>query len=135
VFKRVPDAGSGAERWAYLAHKSPHSHEVRTLAAAPRGAGADELLLSGGVDGQLVLYPALRILQVCGFVLVSMRVCARVRVCVCVLCVFSVSVCVRVRVRVHMRAWLWEWLWLWLWNWVRRARRVSPATPAKSLVR
>ncbi|KAI8468075.1 MAG: quinon protein alcohol dehydrogenase-like superfamily [Monoraphidium minutum] len=63
VFRRVDDAASGATRWAYLAHKSPHTHEVRALAAAPRGGGADELLLSGGADGQLVLYPALRVLQ------------------------------------------------------------------------
>lgn len=63
VFQRVPDAATGSDRWAYLAHKSPHTHEVRALAAAPRGADAAELLLSGGVDGQLVLYPALRVLQ------------------------------------------------------------------------
>lgn len=64
VFKRVQDAATGSDRWAYLAHKSPHTHDVRALASAPRGADADELLLSGGVDGQLVVYPAHRILQV-----------------------------------------------------------------------
>ncbi|GBF91380.1 hypothetical protein Rsub_04120 [Raphidocelis subcapitata] len=63
VFARVRDGASGAERWSYLAHKSPHSHEVRALAATARGAEEEELLLSGGVDGQLVAYPALRITQ------------------------------------------------------------------------
>jgi WD40 repeat protein len=66
VFARVKDAATGAERWSYLAHKSPHTHDVRALVAAPRGgaaAGDDELLISGGADGQLVLYPAARILE------------------------------------------------------------------------
>lgn len=65
VFARVTDGPSGSERWAFLAHKSPHSHDVRALAAAPRGGGGDdELLLSGGLDGTLVAYPATRILEV-----------------------------------------------------------------------
>jgi len=66
VFKCVKDSTTGADRWTYLAHKSPHTHDVRALATAQRGAHAEELLLSGGVDGQLVLYPAHRILEVGG---------------------------------------------------------------------
>lgn len=62
VFARVEDSASGTERWAYLAHKAPHTHDVRALTVTPRGGG-DELLLSGGADGQLVAYPAQRLLE------------------------------------------------------------------------
>lgn len=58
----MPDGVTGTDRWAYLAHKSPHTHDVRALATAVRSEG-DELLLSGGVDGQIVAYPAHRITQ------------------------------------------------------------------------
>lgn len=73
LFQRVPDPTSGTTTWAYLEYKAPHTHDVRALAMLPaRGAGAGEgegegeeaLLLSGGNDGQLIMYPAERFTKV-----------------------------------------------------------------------
>ncbi|MEW5313031.1 MAG: hypothetical protein WDW38_004625 [Sanguina aurantia] len=85
-FQRSKASGphAASSEWAYLHHKRPHTHDVRALAVvtlggqptrpgkAPRAhagstpAGAPParlLLLSGGVDAQLIAYPALTFLQ------------------------------------------------------------------------
>jgi hypothetical protein len=73
LFQRVADPTTGAATWAYLEYKAPHTHDVRALALLPaRGAGVGEgegegeeaLLLSGGNDGQLIMYPAERFTKV-----------------------------------------------------------------------
>ncbi|KAG2427339.1 hypothetical protein HXX76_012534 [Chlamydomonas incerta] len=84
-FARVAGAAPGQpDGWAYTHYKRPHSHDVRALAllAMPgvgrgergergeRGGGggsaagnANAVLLSGGVDAQLMAYPAQTFLQ------------------------------------------------------------------------
>lgn len=55
MYQAVPDKTTGTTRWTYLDRKQPHSHDVRALAALqPRDS--DPLLLSGGNDGQIMLF-------------------------------------------------------------------------------
>ncbi|EFJ48124.1 hypothetical protein VOLCADRAFT_91388 [Volvox carteri f. nagariensis] len=57
---------SQPESWVYTHYKRPHTHDVRALAllALPDGdGGRGAVLLSGGVDAQLIAYPARTFLQ------------------------------------------------------------------------
>lgn len=55
LYQAVPDKATGAARWTYLDRKQPHSHDVRALTALMPPDG-DALLVSGGNDGQIMLY-------------------------------------------------------------------------------
>lgn len=55
LYQCVPDKATGAAKWAYLDRKQPHSHDVRALTAL-QPPDSDPLLLSGGNDGQIMLY-------------------------------------------------------------------------------
>ncbi|GFR42935.1 hypothetical protein Agub_g3833 [Astrephomene gubernaculifera] len=62
-FARVTGGGGGgvfsrAETWTYTHYKRPHTHDVRALGVLPLGADRGAVLLSGGVDAQLIAYPA-----------------------------------------------------------------------------
>jgi hypothetical protein len=58
----VPDKATGVPHWVFLDRKQPHSHDVRSLTALLR-PDSDPLLLSGGNDGQVVLYSLERFLK------------------------------------------------------------------------
>jgi hypothetical protein len=62
LFHLVPDKATGVPHWVFLDRKQPHSHDVRTLTALLR-PDSDPLLLSGGNDGQVVLYSLERFLK------------------------------------------------------------------------
>lgn len=62
MYQRVQDKATGVPRWTYIDRKQPHTHDVRSLATLLRPE-ADPLLLSGGNDGQIVLYSMPRFLQ------------------------------------------------------------------------
>jgi U3 small nucleolar RNA-associated protein 4 len=62
MYQLVPDKATGVSRWAYLDRKQPHTHDVRALAPLQR-PDAEPLLLSGGNDGQVVLYSMPRFLK------------------------------------------------------------------------
>jgi hypothetical protein len=62
LFHLVPDKATGVPHWVFLDRKQPHSHDVRSLTALLR-PDSDPLLLSGGNDGQLVLYSLERFLK------------------------------------------------------------------------
>ncbi|KXZ42516.1 hypothetical protein GPECTOR_139g672 [Gonium pectorale] len=51
------------ESWVYTHYKRPHTHDVRALAMMPLGGDRGAVLLSGGVDAQLLAYPAATFLQ------------------------------------------------------------------------
>lgn len=55
--------GSGSSSsWVYTHYKRPHSHDVRAMDCVPLGGGR-ALLLSGGLDAQLLAYPAASFLE------------------------------------------------------------------------
>ncbi|KAG2482398.1 hypothetical protein HYH03_018659 [Edaphochlamys debaryana] len=62
-FARVPGASGRPDTWAYTHYKRPHTHDVRSLALLPLGPDRGAVLLSGGVDAQLIAYPAGAFLQ------------------------------------------------------------------------
>ncbi|WIA12120.1 hypothetical protein OEZ85_012193 [Tetradesmus obliquus] len=62
LFHLVPDKATGAPHWVFLDRKQPHTHDVRSLTPLLR-PDSDPLLLSGGNDGQLVLYSLERFLK------------------------------------------------------------------------
>eukprot|EP00798_Chlamydomonas_sp_ICE-L_P010468 gene10468-8428_t len=53
--------------WTYLHYKRPHSHDVRAMAVVTLEPGKF-ILISGGVDSQLIAYPVATFLQ---FILIS----------------------------------------------------------------
>jgi U3 small nucleolar RNA-associated protein 4 len=55
LYQSVPDKATGVSRWSYLDRKQPHSHDIRALAALQR-PDSDPFLISGGNDGQIMLY-------------------------------------------------------------------------------
>ncbi|GLC46942.1 hypothetical protein PLESTB_001544800 [Pleodorina starrii] len=70
MFCRTGGGGGAAasaqpEAWVYTHYKRPHTHDVRALAllTLPDGGGKGSILLSGGVDAQLMAYPAKTFLQ------------------------------------------------------------------------
>lgn len=62
LFHRVPDKATGVPAWVYLDRKQPHTHDVRSLAVLTR-PDSHPMLISGGNDGQLVLYSLDRFLK------------------------------------------------------------------------
>jgi hypothetical protein len=62
LFHLVPDKATGVPHWVYLDRKQPHTHDVRSLTPLLR-PDSDPLLLSGGNDGQIVLYSLERFLK------------------------------------------------------------------------
>lgn len=62
AFHLVPDKSTGVMNWVYLDRKQPHTHDVRSLAVLER-PDYHPLLISGGVDGQLVMYNLDRFLK------------------------------------------------------------------------
>jgi len=53
---------SGGGQWVYTHHKRPHSHDVRAMDVVRLGGGR-AVLLSGGVDTQLIAYPVASFLE------------------------------------------------------------------------
>jgi hypothetical protein len=66
VYHKVTEEASLTSRWVYLDYKAPHTHDVRTLAVLPGQQQEDNLLISGGNDGQVILYSADRFRKVRG---------------------------------------------------------------------
>ncbi len=67
MFTRVPGTSGRPDTWAYTHYKRPHTHDVRALAVAEGGAtGRGGILISGGVDAQLIAYPVASFLEVRG---------------------------------------------------------------------
>jgi hypothetical protein len=62
LFHLVPDKATGVPHWVFLDRKQPHTHDVRSLTPLLR-PDAEPLLLSGGNDGQVVLYSLERFLK------------------------------------------------------------------------
>lgn len=62
TFHLVPDKATGTPHWIYIDRKQPHTHDVRSLAVLERPE-FHPLLISGGDDGQLVLYHLERFLK------------------------------------------------------------------------
>ncbi|KAF5826564.1 WD40-repeat-containing domain protein [Dunaliella salina] len=53
---------NGGGQWVYTHHKRPHSHDVRAMDVVRLGGGR-AVLLSGGVDTQLIAYPVASFLE------------------------------------------------------------------------
>lgn len=49
------DTSTGDTQWKYLDRKQPHSHDVRALATL-QPSDSEPVLVSGGNDGQIILY-------------------------------------------------------------------------------
>jgi U3 small nucleolar RNA-associated protein 4 len=57
-------ASSSATTWVYTHYKRPHTHDVRAMSVVSMGSGGSkDVLLTGGVDTQLIVYPVNSFLQ------------------------------------------------------------------------
>lgn len=55
-------SNTGAGQWVFTHHKRPHTHDVRAMGLVPLGGGR-QVLLTGGVDAQLIAYTVPAFLQ------------------------------------------------------------------------
>lgn len=63
MFQRVPGSHGRPDTWSYTHYKRPHTHDVRALASFTLGQDKGSVLISGGVDAQLLAYRARAFLQ------------------------------------------------------------------------
>lgn len=91
MFQRVEGGAGGSgtssssgrpDAWVYTHYKRPHTHDVRALAAVALGGDKGSILVSGGVDAQLLAYRSRAFLQVGSRQQASRRCCDPTRLAV-----------------------------------------------------